>query len=68
MVAASPERVKRSEDPLQGGGAGLLPERARLVMVPDEDHVGAFRRSDLLLPELGAFLALARSTSESPAG
>jgi len=24
MVAASPERVKRTEDPLQGGEAGLL--------------------------------------------
>ena len=76
-VEAVPRRLRDLTVPLlvawgelemQGGEAGLLPERARLVVVPDEDHVGAFRRSDLLLPELRAFLALARPTSASPAG
>lgn len=35
----------------------LLPPDTRVVVVPGEGHVGAFCRSDVLLPELRAFLA-----------
>jgi pimeloyl-ACP methyl ester carboxylesterase len=50
------------------GDESLIPQRAKLVVVPDEDHVGAFRRADLLLPALRAFLAAARPALAAPAG
>jgi pimeloyl-ACP methyl ester carboxylesterase len=34
-----------------------LPDTARVVVVPDEDHFGAFSRSDLIVPEVRAFLS-----------
>jgi hypothetical protein len=37
-------------------------------VVPDEDHVGAFLRSDVLLPELRAFLAAAQPALASATG
>lgn len=55
-----PLLVSWGELELQGGEQALLPEGARLVVIPGEDHVGAFRRADVLLPELRAFLAAAR--------
>jgi pimeloyl-ACP methyl ester carboxylesterase len=54
-----PLLVAWGELEMQGGEAALLPGGARLVVVPREDHVGAFRRSDLLVPEMRAFLATA---------
>ena len=38
----------------------LLPAAARVIVVPDEDHVGVFRRADILLPALLALLATQR--------
>ncbi|MCU0479361.1 MAG: alpha/beta hydrolase [Chloroflexi bacterium] len=52
---------------IRPGDESLIPPRARLVVVPDEDHVGAFQRTDVLLPELRAFLAAARPVAASPA-
>lgn len=45
---------------IRPGDEALLPATARLVVIPGEDHVGAFRRADILLPALEAFLAAAR--------
>ncbi len=48
------------EHEIRPGDTSPVPERARLVIVPGADHVGAFRRTDVLLPELQAFLAAAQ--------
>ena len=49
---------------LREGDASRVPAGARLIVLPDEDHVGAFRRADLLLPALRSFLAaVPRATS-----
>jgi pimeloyl-ACP methyl ester carboxylesterase len=53
---------------IRPGDESLIPGSARLIVVPDEDHVGAFRRSDVLLPELRAFLAAAQPALASTAG
>jgi pimeloyl-ACP methyl ester carboxylesterase len=45
---------------LRPGDEARVPGAATLIVVPDEDHVGAFRRTDVLLPRLRAFLAAAR--------
>ena len=50
MVAIWGER-EAPEPPLP------LPDTARVVVIPGEDHVGAFVRSDLVVPEIRAFLA-----------
>ncbi len=55
------------ERELRGGEAALIPGHARLVVVPGEDHLGAFLRSDVLLPELRAFLAAAAPAMASTA-
>jgi pimeloyl-ACP methyl ester carboxylesterase len=34
-----------------------LPDGARVVILPGEDHFGAFSRSDLILPEVRAFVS-----------
>jgi hypothetical protein len=44
---------------MRPGDAALIPPGATLVVVPDEDHVGAFRRADTLLPALRSFFAAA---------
>lgn len=53
---------------IRPGDEALIPESARLIVVPDEDHVGAFLRSDVLLPELRAFLAAAQPALASATG
>lgn len=53
---------------LRPGDEALIPPRATLVVIPDEDHVGAFRRADTLVPALRAFLDAARPALVSPAG
>jgi pimeloyl-ACP methyl ester carboxylesterase len=65
-LEAAPRRLKDLTAPLlfawgglelRAGDASLVPAGARLIVLPDEDHVGAFRRADLLLPALRSFLA-----------
>jgi len=53
---------------LRKGEELLVPAGARLVVLPGEDHVGAFRRVDLLLPELRSFLAAAAPPRPQPVG
>jgi pimeloyl-ACP methyl ester carboxylesterase len=50
------------------GDQALVPAGSRVVILPGEDHVGAVRRADVLLPELRAFLAAAASTEPVLAG
>lgn len=75
-LAAAPRRLRDLSMPLlfawgahelRPGDEALVPDGATLIVVPDEDHVGAFRRSDILLPHLQAFLAAARPTLASSA-
>ena len=45
---------------LRPGDEALVPAAATVIVVPDEDHVGAFRRTDVLLPHLRALLGTVR--------
>jgi pimeloyl-ACP methyl ester carboxylesterase len=68
-LEAAPRRLRDLPMPLLFAWGGrevrpgyerLLPGTARVIVVPDEDHVGAFQRADILLPALLSFLAAAR--------
>ena len=70
QVEPTPQRLKDlavpslfawGEQELREGDEALLPAQARFVVVPGADHVGAFQRSDLLIPEIRSLLAQVRS-------
>jgi pimeloyl-ACP methyl ester carboxylesterase len=74
-LEAAPRRLRDLPMPLlfawggreiRPGDESLVPPGAKLIVVPGEDHVGAFRRSDVLLPELRVFLGAARPALAAP--
>jgi pimeloyl-ACP methyl ester carboxylesterase len=52
------------EPEIEGWDVPVLPPGARLVIVPDADHAGVLERRDVMLPELRAMLATARTATD----
>jgi pimeloyl-ACP methyl ester carboxylesterase len=68
---AKPLLVAWGDREVRPGDRSTVPAHARLVVVAGADHVGAFQRADILVPELRTFFAgvawPAASAGRSPA-
>ena len=62
---AVPSLFAWGEQELSEGDEAPLPAQARFLIVPGADHIGAFQRSDLLLPEIRSLLARVRSAQDA---
>jgi pimeloyl-ACP methyl ester carboxylesterase len=60
---AAPSLFAWGEREVEGWDLPVLPSGARLVIVPGADHPGVLERRDVMLPELRALLASARSAT-----
>lgn len=63
---AAPALFVWGEQELREGDETLLPPDTRLMVIPGADHVGAFQRSDLIVPALRSLVTLASAPAERP--